>query len=63
LNDGCGLLLIFYKVTSNIEQIQLSQEHQGYKWISQNEIDLLSNDTDIIIESGYLEALNLALKY
>lgn len=62
LNDGYGLLLIFHKVVCDIEDVQLSQEHYGYKWISKSEIDLLKNQKDIIIEDGYAEALRLALE-
>lgn len=62
LNDGYGLLLIFYKVVCDIEDVKLSQEHYEYKWISKSEIDLLKNQKDIIIEDGYTEALRLALE-
>lgn len=61
LNDGFGLILLFYKVESTMEEVKLSEEHDEYRWVSLE--DLKELDTEhVYIESGYLKALTLALR-
>jgi len=62
LNDGNGLFLIFYKVETDLEFIELSLEHLSYKWVSLEDLSLLEQDSSTYIESGYLKALKQALE-
>lgn len=61
LKDGQGLFLIFYKVEVQEFEVKLSDEHMDYKWIQLSDLDELVQDEDIYINSGYLEAIKLAL--
>lgn len=54
--ENIELLLVFYKIEADIEEIELSEEHQSYKWFSLEEIDSLTP-----INSGIKEALRLSL--
>jgi 8-oxo-dGTP pyrophosphatase MutT (NUDIX family) len=61
LKDGYGLLLLFYKIECNLNEVELSSEHEDYKWISLEELETLKKDISIHLESGYITALELAL--
>lgn len=61
LNDGLGLMLLFYKVEADIEDIELNAEHDAYRWVDLDDLDQL-NTENIYIEDGDLKALELALK-
>ncbi|HNY36126.1 MAG TPA: NUDIX domain-containing protein [Candidatus Pacearchaeota archaeon] len=58
--EDIDLLLVFYKVESNLEKIELSKEHQLYRWVSLEEIKLLEKDAPI--RDGIKEALMSSLK-
>lgn len=58
--ENIDLLLIFYKVEANLEEIELSKEHQSYRWISLEEIEILEKDASI--RDGIKEALIFSLK-
>ncbi|MFA5714863.1 MAG: NUDIX domain-containing protein [Candidatus Paceibacterota bacterium] len=45
--ENIDLLLVFYKVEANLEKVELSKEHQLYKWVSLKEIEILENDAPI----------------
>lgn len=60
LDDGLGLMLLFYKVESKLETVQFSKEHDSYKWVNKDEIDHLDTRPGIYIEPGYKEALRAA---
>lgn len=62
LNDGLGLVLLFYKVETDIEEIEHSAEHLEYKWVGVSDLESLKFTDDAYIESGYLDALKLALE-
>lgn len=62
LEDGNGLVLLFHKVEAKPFEVTLSSEHDGYEWISKDDLDLITNSPDRYIESGYLEAVKLALE-
>lgn len=61
LNDGKGLLLLFYKINAEKFDVKLSDEHSDFIWVSKDDIADLSSDQNISIDSGYLEALKKAL--
>lgn len=62
LVDGYGLMLIFHKVESSITEVELSHEHEGYKWVGLDELGELELSKDPCIYAGYLDAVRLALK-
>jgi len=62
IKDDIGLMLLYFKVESDIEKVEISNEHLNYKWVSPFEIDNLINDKRISIEKGHIEALRLALE-
>lgn len=57
--ENIDLLLVFYKVEADLEEVILSKEHQSYKWVSIEEIDSLENEAPI--REGIKEALKLSL--
>ncbi len=57
--ERAGLLLIFYKVEADIENVELSEEHKSYKWVSFEEIDSLEEEAEM--GEGIREALKLSL--
>lgn len=63
LRDGLGLMLIYYKVeTNSSEKIALSSEHIDHIWVSIDELDEIDGKNNAYIDSGYKEAVRLALK-
>jgi 8-oxo-dGTP pyrophosphatase MutT (NUDIX family) len=62
LNDGLGLVLIFYKIDAESFVASFSDEHEESKWVEIDEIEALRNDSAVYISPGYLEALIEALK-
>lgn len=62
LNDGLGLVLLFYKVEADVEEIEHSAEHLEYKWVDVSDLENLKSTNDTYIESGYSDALRLALE-
>lgn len=62
MKDGYGLMLITYKIESDLDNVVLSKEHDGYELISRENIGLLSSSKDRYIEPGCLEAIKLALE-
>lgn len=54
-----GLVLFFFKIAADFEEIALSEEHVGYRWVSQNEIPELEQDSIVRLSP---EAEGAALK-
>jgi hypothetical protein len=57
LNDGLGLLLLFYRVDTNLFEVSFSSEHEEYKWVGPGDIESVTNDPDAYISPGYLNAV------
>lgn len=60
LKEGLGLMLLFYKVTSDIERVEISDEHEDFLWVSKQDLASLNGRDDAYVEEGYLKALELA---
>jgi 8-oxo-dGTP diphosphatase len=61
LSDGNGLILLMYKVTAQLDSVELSHEHRDFRWVSKEEVELLGKgDDQTQIEEGYREALRRA---
>lgn len=60
LPDGKGLLLAFHVVEAEPFEVSLSDEHDGFRWVSKDELSALQSD-DTPLEPGYLKALQYAL--
>lgn len=61
LEGGLGLMLLFYQVSVDLDEIELSSEHTSYRWVALDDLARLDGSEDAQIEQGYLEALRLAL--
>ena|SRR3990167_5348170 len=61
-NDGTGLLMLMYKVTTELGVPQLSQEHSQFRWLNKNQLYALAEDKAIEFPEGYRKAIELALK-
>lgn len=61
LDDGTGLVLIFYKVETDLTKVQVTEEHAGYILVSASDLSELNGRDGAGIEDGYLKALELAL--
>ena len=57
--EKIDLLLLFRKIETDLEKVELSEEHQSYKWVSLEEIDSLEKEASI--SEGIKEALKLSL--
>lgn len=44
LPNGQGLMLLFYRVHARIAEVHLSEEHNGFHWVSIDEIDMLAQE-------------------
>jgi len=55
LTSGNGLVLIYFKVTADKFDIQLSDEHSDFAWVDGEEIDTYK------LEDGFKDAVKLAL--
>lgn len=60
LPEGQGLVLIFYKIEAEEFEVNLSEEHIDYRWVSKDELEELQNG-DVYIEPGYSNAIAKAL--
>ena len=59
-NEKIDLLLVFYKIETDLKEVKLSEEHQSYRWVSLEEIDSLEKEA--FIQPGIRESLKLSLK-
>lgn len=57
--EHAQLILICYRIELDLEKVELSDEHKGYRWISFEEIDLLEKEA--FINLGTKQALKLGL--
>ncbi len=62
LEGGLGLMLLFYRVSVELDEVELSSEHTSYRWVGMDDLATLDGSEGAQIEQGYLEALSLALK-
>lgn len=62
LKDGNGLVLLFYKVETSLEKVEISTEHHNYLWVTKETLNDINTSLDTYIESGYFEAIKLALE-
>lgn len=58
--EKANLVLIYYKIEADIKEIQLSEEHESYRWISHEDIDNLENEHPI--DPGIKETLKMAFE-
>lgn len=58
--EKANLVLIYYKIETNLNEIELSEEHKLYKWISLKDIDNLEKEYPI--DPGIKEALKISFK-
>ncbi|KXK26895.1 MAG: CTP pyrophosphohydrolase [candidate division WS6 bacterium OLB20] len=57
LNDGNGLMLLFYLVSGDISnKPELSEEHTGYRWVTREQAETVGDD-QTYIDEGYRTAL------
>jgi len=56
--EAANLVLIYYKVEADLEEIELSEEHELYRWISYEDIDNLEKEYPI--DSGIKETLKIS---
>ncbi len=61
LEGGLGLLLLFYQVLVELDEVQLSSEHTSYRWVALDDLPTLDGSESAQIEEGYLDALRLTL--
>jgi 8-oxo-dGTP pyrophosphatase MutT (NUDIX family) len=61
LEGGLGLMLLFYQVSVELDEIELSSEHTSYRWVALDDLANLDGSEGAQIEQGYLEALRTAL--
>lgn len=47
LKDGNALLLLAYQITAEPFEVELSEEHVGYRWVAKDDIPELLADTSI----------------
>jgi 8-oxo-dGTP diphosphatase len=59
IKDSDNLLMIFYKVEADLEEVELSEEHESYRWISLEEVEALEKEA--YIDPGIKEAFRLSL--
>jgi ADP-ribose pyrophosphatase YjhB (NUDIX family) len=59
--EKANLILIYYKVEANLEEINLSEEHGLYRWISYEDIDNLEKEYPI--DPGIKETLKTSFNY
>jgi 8-oxo-dGTP diphosphatase len=59
-SENIDLFIVFYRVEADLEKIELSEEHQSYKWISLEEIEFLEEEAQI--RDKIKEGLRLSLK-
>jgi len=57
--DGHGLMILYYRVSSTVFTIKLSDEHIAYKWVSRDELLNMLGEGQIINE-GIQMAVSLA---
>lgn len=50
-------LLVFYLVEADVLDIQLSEEHKGYRWIDYSDLDELVNTNNPILLEAFRGAL------
>lgn len=60
LNDGNGLMLLYFKVTAKLEEVTLSEEHITAEWVGIEELEELKTD-GVYITEGNKEAVKRAL--
>ena len=58
--ERVSLMLIYYKVEADLKEIGLSEEHESYRWVSEEEIDQLEKEYPI--DPGIKETLKMAFK-
>jgi len=56
--EDANLVLIYYKIEADLKEIELSEEHETYRWISYEDIDNLEKEYPI--DSGIKEALKIS---
>lgn len=61
LKDGNGLILVMYEVHAKLERVEISDEHIGYSWISKEEVESISEESEPYMSSGIREAILVAL--
>jgi 8-oxo-dGTP pyrophosphatase MutT (NUDIX family) len=60
IDDNKALVLIFFIVDVEDFEVELSSEHNNYRWVDKNNVSELL-ETDISIEHGYYDAIVKAL--
>ncbi len=59
--NGLGLFLVFYKIITNLdEKVEISSEHEDFKWIQRNDIDKLGKDTTVLLKPHMRDAIECA---
>jgi 8-oxo-dGTP pyrophosphatase MutT (NUDIX family) len=56
--ETANLVLVYYTLEIDLENIELSEEHELYRWISYEDIDNL--EKEYLIDPGIKETLKLA---
>ncbi len=56
--EKANLVLIYHKVEADLKELELSEEHESYKWISYDDIDNLEKEHPI--DPGIKETLKIA---
>jgi 8-oxo-dGTP diphosphatase len=56
--EAADLVLIYYKIEADLEEVELSEEHELYRWISYEDIDNLEKEYPI--DPGIKETLKIS---
>jgi 8-oxo-dGTP diphosphatase len=60
IKDGRGLVFIFYRVDAEPFEVELTDVHEGYVWVTKDDVSqLLTSEPNI--EQGYYDAIVAAL--
>ena len=61
LKDGNGLLLLYYKVKTDLEEVKISNEHKMHFWVDKNSFKDLDGLEGAYLTKGSKEAIKLVL--
>lgn len=63
VENGHGLLLVYYKVSAAVTEVQLSEEHSEFRWIAKEELPaFFEQEADTVLRGGVRQAIELSLQ-
>lgn len=58
-----GLLLVYYKVSADVSEVQLSEEHSEFRWIAKEDLPtFFEQEADTVLRGGVRQAIELSLQ-